>query len=301
MKLKAFFAGLTLFLVFVVSAKNAEPSGALLWKVSGNGIASPSYIFGTHHLIPVSFLDGINGLDDAFGSTKQVIGELDMGNKLSMQMKMIKKSLLPKGYDYKTLLSADDYKLLEQSVKEITGLELNKLDKMKPALINNLIMISLYQKYYPNSDPGKGIDEYFQDKAKKSKMKIKGLESVEDQMYVLLEQQSVERQAELLMCSLKHPELLKEQMDKLQEAYHNQDIDALADIYNEEDENDPCPSTDEEKYSMNAARNKKWLSLLPDMIKREPSFIAVGCLHLVGEDGLISGLRKAGYKVEAVK
>ena len=64
---------------------------------------------------------------------------------------------------------------------------------------------------------------------------------------------------------------------------------------------DPCPSTQEEKDVLNKDRNVKWLEKLPAMMSEKSSFIAVGCLHLIGEGGLIEGLRKLGYKVEAVK
>ena len=32
-----------------------------------------------------------------------------------------------------------------------------------------------------------------------------------------------------------------------------------------------------------------------------PTFVAVGALHLVGETGLVEGLRNAGYAVERVE
>ncbi len=300
MNLRTIFTTI-LFSFLLTTYASDTKDNTLLWKVYGKNLSSPSYLFGTHHLVPISFLDEIKGLDNAFNSTKQVVGELDMGKKLSMQMKMIKKAMMPKGYDYKTLLSAEDYALLEDKVSEILGMKLSKIDKMKPSMISNLLMITLYQKYYPNAELDKGIDQHFQDKAKKNKMKVMGLETAEEQMYVLLEQQSIERQAELLMCSLKHPDMLKEQMDKLQQAYHSQDINALASLYDENDKNDPCPSTDEERYEMNAARNQRWLKKLPDIMKEKSSFVAVGCLHLVGKDGLIEGLRKAGYTVEPVR
>ena len=95
--------------------------------------------------------------------------------------------------------------------------------------------------------------------------------------------------------------MLKEQMDKLQEAYHAQDINALLELYEKEIPDDPCPSTEEEKNLLNRDRNRKWLEKLPAMMADKPSFIAVGCLHLPGKDGLIEGLRKLGYRVEAVK
>lgn len=95
--------------------------------------------------------------------------------------------------------------------------------------------------------------------------------------------------------------MLKEQMDKLQTAYLAQDLDALNALYQEELPDDPCPSTQEEKDVMNKNRNIQWLKALLDIMQEKSSFIAVGCLHLVGEDGLIEGLKKLGYKVEAVK
>ena len=51
------FIGAVIFICVALSA-NAQ----LLWKVSGNGLSSPSYIMGTHHLAPLSVKDGITGL-----------------------------------------------------------------------------------------------------------------------------------------------------------------------------------------------------------------------------------------------
>jgi uncharacterized protein len=35
-------------------------------------------------------------------------------------------------------------------------------------------------------------------------------------------------------------------------------------------------------------------------LAKQSCFVAVGCMHLVGETGLLAQLKKAGYKVEAV-
>jgi len=42
-------------------------------------------------------------------------------------------------------------------------------------------------------------------------------------------------------------------------------------------------------------RNKNWLAQLPSLMKEQQTFIAVGALHLSGENGLIHLLRDAGY------
>ena len=100
---------------------------------------------------------------------------------------------------------------------------------------------------------------------------------------------------------VKHPELLKNQMDELQLAYYAQDLNALQALFDKEIPNDPCPSTDEEKEALNKDRNEKWLVQLPAIMAENASFIAVGAMHLPGDDGLIKGLRYQGYRVEAVR
>ena len=70
-----------LFLLFI-SCNGSSPKAetSLLWKISGNGLEKPSYLFGTHHLVPVSFLDSIPAAVTAFEETDQTVGELDMSD-----------------------------------------------------------------------------------------------------------------------------------------------------------------------------------------------------------------------------
>jgi uncharacterized protein YbaP (TraB family) len=298
MNYKKTFAAIAALLLLLSCSPGAGNS--LLWKISGNGLRKPSYLFGTHHLAPVSFLDSVAGIGAAFGKTEQTVGELDLGNMPEMQLKILGEAAMPQGTTCATLLSPDDAALLDSMLRAVTGLGLDQLGQFKPAMLSNLISVSLYQLYYPSTAQGENLDLYFQEEALKRSRPVTGLETAEDQIEVLLNLQPLERQAELLMCMVKHPELLKEQMDELQAAYHAQDIQALSKLYEKENPDDPCPSTEEEKNALNGDRNRKWLEKLPTIMGEKSSFIAVGCLHLTGDDGLIEGLRKLGYKVEAV-
>jgi uncharacterized protein YbaP (TraB family) len=302
LKLKKIVFSLAALLLFFscISAPKGDTS-SLLWKVSGNGLAEPSYIFGTHHLVPITFLDSVSGIHDAFENTAQTVGELDLGDMAQLQMKIMGEAVMPTGTTYETLLSATDIARLDSVLTRLLGVGLGQLGTMKPALLSNLISVTLYQQYYPSLASGKSLDQYFQEEALKRNRPVVGLESAEDQIYVLLNAQTLERQAEMLICMVNHPELQKEQMDKLQTAYHAQDTQALLDLYEKVDPNDPCPSTEEEKSLLNKDRNMRWLEKLPAIMNEKPSFIAVGCLHLLGKDGLIEGLRNLGYHVEAVK
>ena len=100
------FIGAIIFICVALSA-NAQ----LLWKVSGNGLSSPSYIMGTHHLAPLSIKDGITGLQKAMDETQQVYGELKMSEIQSQAtiQKMQKMMMIESDTTLTTLLSPEEY------------------------------------------------------------------------------------------------------------------------------------------------------------------------------------------------
>ena len=81
---------------------------------------------------------------------------------------------------------------------------------------------------------------------------------------------------------------------KLNEAYFSQDLVAMYDLTKRENSN---PEFYEKLLK---ERNENWVQQLPEIMKTDSSFIAIGCLHLAGEYGLVEQLRKLGYTVEAM-
>ena len=59
--------------------------------------------------------------------------------------------------------------------------------------------------------------------------------------------------------------------------------------------------SEEYEYAINKERNDKWLAKLPGLMSERPLFVAVGALHLAGEEGLLRQLHAMGYKVTPVK
>jgi uncharacterized protein YbaP (TraB family) len=289
-----------LLTICVLPLRGFALENSLLWKVSGNGLVKPSYIFGTHHLVPLSFLDTVNGLNEAFEQTEQTVGELDMSNMMELQMQVMQRAMMPEGVTYRSLLSEDDFTLLDNTLTSLAGAGLAQLEQMRPIMLSQIITIALYQRFYPEIATGENLDIHFQQKALMRSHTVTGLETIENQIHALFDVSSTERQVESLMCMIKHPEMMKEMIDKLHELYFAHNINALYEIWTE-DANGPCTSTEEEKNAVNKDRNLRWLDKLPTIMSEKSSFIAVGALHLPGEDGLIEGLRKLGYTVEAVK
>jgi uncharacterized protein YbaP (TraB family) len=289
-----------LLAICILPLQSFALENSLLWKVSGNGLEKPSYLFGTHHLVPLSFLETVNGLNEAFEQTEQTVGELDMSNMMEMQMQIMQRAIMPEGVTYQSLLSEEDYALLDNTLISFTGAGLAQLGQMKPAMLSQLVVVMLYQRYYPETAFGENIDIHFQQKALMRSRPVISLELIEDQIHVLFEVNSIEHQAESLMCMIKHPEMMKEVIDRLHTMYFAHNINALYELW-KEDAGSPCPSTEEEKNALNKDRNLRWLEKLPAIMNEKSSFVAVGALHLPGENGLIEGLRKLGYTIEAVR
>ena len=85
-------------LIFILAASvilTFQSNAQLLWKISGNGLEKPSYLFGTHHVAPIHICDSIAGFNEAFNSCKQLYGELELDDK-PYQKKLLNIRCYPK-------------------------------------------------------------------------------------------------------------------------------------------------------------------------------------------------------------
>ena len=281
------------------SSQNTSGENSLLWRISGNGLASPSYLFGTHHLTPLSILDRVPGLNEAFEATEQVVGELDLRDMEMLQMQIMQHAMMPEGVTYESLLSAEDIELLDSKLTSLLGAGIEHLGMFNPAMLMVTITTAIYQRDFPTT-ASVSLDEHFQQKALARSRPVRALDTVEFQIYALFEASSIERQAERLMCMVRHPEMEIELLHQLHEIYYAFDINGLYALMIESNESSPCPATDEELNALTRNRPLRNIEQLSAIINEKPSFIAVGALHLPGEYGLIAGLRRAGFTVEPV-
>ena len=294
---------LSVFTMMTVSAQdNRAFTGALLWKISGNGLAQPSYVLGTHHLSPVSFVNEIKGLKEAMADTKQTVGELLLSDQTAMQAKMQQAAMLPAGESYDKLLSTVDYGKLDNGLKSIIGVGLDNFKAFKPGMISMIYTITLYTKLYPEFNPmsHEPIDLYVQRIAKESGKEVSGLESIDDQIYAMFDSEPLKVQAVALACAVSESGEMKTQLDKMNAYYKEGKLIDMYDLsFNNPDEK--CKMSQSQKNALVKDRNDKWMLKIPQIIKAKSSLIAVGALHLPGEEGILYQLSKLGYKVEVVK
>jgi uncharacterized protein len=282
----------TLSLVLAFSALSFSLNAQLMWKISGNGLGRPSYLFGTHHLIDKA---QIKGFDKALAIAKEsdaVVGEMNMTDMAAVQTKLMQASLLS-GKTCKELYSPQDYAFLDKEFKALLGTGLDQLGVMKPMALNTIYILYSYLKQAGATKQPEAVDIIFQNEARQNGKKIMGLETPEYQAEVLFNSSTIERQAEVLLKQVKEKGNYAEMMNKLNEAYLQGDFVKAEELEKGDDSMNP-----EERLALITNRNSNWVKLLPDLMKQQTCFIAVGFLHLVGDTGLVNQLEKSGYTLE---
>ena len=283
--------GILLSITTVISQTAANNTGynSVLWEISGNNLQKSSYLFGTIHLMPESEYKFDNSLKEKFETCKMLVLETEIDMPLKQQIELVKKIILPKGKklsDYMTPEQFADYKSYLLDTLNIKKGTFNKMEKIKPIFSSVLVLNELIEK--PLS-----YEKEFSKEAKKRKMEILGLETIEFQMG-LMDSISVERQVEMLLKDDIHSNPLIE-YNKLLDAYKQQDLEKL---YNFAKEDDDFKYFEEDLL---VNRNIKWTASLKKTMNEQSAFIAVGAAHLYGEQGMVSLLRKEGYTVKAIK
>ena len=293
-----------LFAVVSCIVSNAQ----LLYKVSHKNLAKPSYIVGTYHLAPASFIDSIPGAKAVLDAVDVVCGEVVMSEMESResQKKVMEAMTLPDGKSLADVLTVDEMQRLNAYMKKLLGMNLDnpllkgQMGKMTPMALSTQLQLVQYMKLTPNFNPMKLIDAHFQNVAKKAGKTIAGLETVEFQIETLYKGTEIERQKQQLLCMVDNDEYYALQMKELSAAYFAQDMQALLEITDEKMGN-LCDSTPQEEEALIYGRNAAWVEKMPAMMGEASTLFVVGAAHLPGEKGVLELLKAKGYTVEAVK
>ena len=287
-----------------ISGVNAQ----LLYKISGNGLEQPSYIFGTHELGNVGFVNKISGLHDAFVATEQVYGETrwdDLNKPDSVSYRKAALTL-PDGKRLKNVLPANTLQKLNRYLKTVMGADMNnsyvadKMGRMTPlGITKELYRLSFMTHHMGEFDPTNTFDLYFWAQAKRNNEDVGGFETVAQRVKTLYGSQSMKRQIALLNCFLNNISFYESNSEKIYNAYHAQDPAAIEAALGEKLGNG-CDATAAEPATIPTARTAAWLAKMPAIMAAKPTFFVVSIDFMVGKNGLLEGLRRLGYTVDGV-
>jgi uncharacterized protein YbaP (TraB family) len=273
-------------LVFNVTFAQKEPS--LLWKVSGNGLTEPSYIYGTIHIICPQDYHMREAIKTAFAQTKQVYLEIDFDNPQIMQ-KMMASSLLTNGKTAKDYLTDEQYQILDKNFKNTIGIGMNQLQTLKPLMLLSMSYVSMI------SCQPQSFETIFVNMSKNQNKEVLGLETVDFQMGIF-DQIPLGMQYKMIADIVKQKDKALLEFKELVSIYKHEDIEGLLHLMNTSEWN-----FDGFEDILINNRNKTWADKFPEITKEKSTFFAVGAGHLAGEKGWLQLLKDKGYNVEAIK
>lgn len=276
------------------AAKAAPRYDALLWRISGHGLAKPSYLYGTMH---VSNKVAFHLSEEFFAALEQsdmVALEMDpaswLGELASSKWFNIFMSL-SRGGQGSTDLYRDAFKLAVPDRRAI-ALALAQ----DPEVIDQL----LYRLNAGDADHEEDtyLDLFIYQCGSRAGKPVLGLEPMEHSMLQLVKATAPDGS---------EPDPAR--MRRMREAYANggnplaafedsyrvQDLDRMDSLF------DLTSADDRMRKYVIDERNTVFLEALEPMLAQRSVFVGVGAMHLPGRNGLIEMLRGKGYTVEPVR
>lgn len=274
-------------------AGNSGNNNTLLWKISGNGLEKPSYLFGTIHLLCADDAVLSENMKKAIAGADEVYFEVDMDNLLDMfgaftKMKMKGDTSL---HD---LLEEAEYSRVKNYFEEKgSQIPFSMLEKFKP-----ILAASMLQSGSLPCDNTAVMEQVIMQQAKENDKRIKGLETMAFQAGIL-DSIPYKVQAKQLLEYVDAAGKAKEgedtELSEMWKAYNDQDLKKLEDLMIKGDIG-INNYTDLLLYR----RNSNWVSQLKNLLPGKSLVVAVGAGHLPGDKGVINLLRKAGYTLTPV-
>lgn len=269
------------------NAKAANASNnALLWKITGNGLSKPSYLFGTLHIICESDYVWTDAMQKALTASQKVALEMDTDDP-SLEAEMASGLMLTNGKTLKDFYTEENYKKLNDYAEK-NNIPLSMLQSFKPFALMSFLFSKVVSCSVPSSYEGN-----ISNIAHKQNKEIVGLEAVKDQMAVV-ESMNEDSTAQSVLAMVENLDSFKEQYNQMLTLYKKQALPELYQLILE------SPDYKDDLNTLLFDRNAKWVPEIEALAKSQPTFIAVGAGHLWGEKGVIALLKKKGYSITPI-
>ena len=308
-----------IILILIIALTANSSHAQFLFRISGNGLAEPSYLLGTIHPLSASLLDSIPEYQEAEAQCQQMYIEyLPPKNNLQETMKRSfrpkqeqQKVKYPDGKNIFDVIDKESAEILKVKFKEILPINLDdptwkEMWNWSPSVFQDFLLDPIMREYIKKIQKNIPMDFQLMQKAKARGWQVGGLDGenllVQDVIGSLKQTpQTIEEQADSLMAFLK---TYDERKQKLMERSEGRDgyLDEICKYWMTGDYESFAtfclPGTNQPILK---DRNKKWLPKILAAMREKPTMFVFGSGHLVGEEGIIAKLREAGYKVEQVK
>lgn len=278
----------------IARAQDTTRFDALLWRISGNGLPKPSYLYGTMHVS--------NKL--AFHLSEEFFGALEGADVVALEMDP--STWLPEmcRSDWFAGLArlrglGDSNKDLYNTVFSFEAPDRSRIEALlaqDPETVNSLLY--RISERGAEHEENTFLDLFIYQCGRKMGKRVIGLEQFEGsmRMYVKAMVPSDEDMDEDELMA-KRRKLFEQGLDPQQlteDAYRAQDLTRMDTLFEY-----MMPQANTRKYLLNE-RNKGFVEHMLVEMRKGSLFTGVGAAHLPGRNGVIHMLRDMGYTVEPV-
>lgn len=299
---------LYLLLNSIYSATAAETQQGLVWRIDrpsheqqghvqssrasnfpAPSHSDPSYLMGTMHSEDERLKQLPEHVQNIFDKADSFSAELklDMASLQQASMKMF----YTDGTELKTVIGDKRYKKIIHLLHK-HNLPETAVRYMKPWAI----AVTLSK---PANKSGIVLDLWLYTRARQQGKKLYGLETAEEQMAVF-KSFNLQQQLTMLDEAIDHYHLLPAMTDELINYYLRRDLTELVRVSDKYMARGDRQLAQHFKKHVLYERNHRMLRRMIPRLQEGNSFIAVGALHLPGEEGLLRLLEKQGYRVSVV-
>jgi len=268
----------------------AQPTGPALWVIRDDD--SIIYLFGTIHFLKPNVQWRSAQIQSALDASDSLLLEVANPDDQGAVAPLIQQFGLSPDRPLSSLLAPSE---LQRFVAAATamGADAKQLDVMRPWLAG--VMLSSARLSRAGYDPASGVDVILRAEALADGKPIHGLETPEDQVRMLSGFPEA-GQIAFLNNTLRDFDAAPVELDRLAEAWEAGDNSAVAAITLQ-----PMREQSEQLYqTLIVERNRRWAQQIRTLLEGAgTTFVAVGALHLSGEDGVPEILKAGG--IDAVR
>jgi len=266
----------------------ANNSNSRLWKIEKNGVEA-SYLLATMHSEDPRILSLPEKYKKIFIKTKSFTAEIDMS--IDNTTSIIATMMLPDNKKLKKIIGND---LFNKSVIILNdfGIPEKMVNQMKPWAV--LMTLS-----YPKPKTGLFLDKLLFDDAIKMKKRCYGLETMQEQI-AIFDNISYVHQTILLRDSIIQFPEFKTQLEIIKQLYLNGNLEGLRDYNHKIMLKGNYRVANKLMLKLIDQRNRVMVKRMQPRLNEGSAFIAVGALHLPGDNGILHLLRNQDYQLTPV-
>jgi len=279
---------------FVAAGRAAEPppfGDGRLWRVERDGQAA-SHIFGTMHLSDPEITVLPPPVAAAFDGSTTVAGEIVIDAPTAIKLNQA--LFLPAGQRLDGLLTAAQMAKVEAAAK-LYHMPLGGLLRYKPWAV--MAFFSVPKEELQRAAAGsQALDAQLQIDARAAGKRVVGLETVDEQIRVIdgLEIADQVNLLELTLDSILADDAI---VDRMRDLYVAGDLGGLWTLYKTSFEGAEPTLAARFDARFITDRNRLMVERMQALLTDGGAFIAVGALHLPGEEGILNLLARQGYAV----